>query len=238
MKYEKYTELYNKYEPWFGRPIEILTASSSLGEKEYKKFLLIDINDIEADKETSNGTISEANVVLKDLKNSQIQNIPLETFDKTVRLIDLNGASTIKLSNSNKHGQLTIQRTLEQIEFFIIQINSHFGKSSLEWMKVAENLAIRFNQKGSGQYLSSASDKLFLSKFIESQIQPVFTLSKTFFIHQSNSNLSDNIETIEIVLEELKPLNEEYEVTLVFEEKHNSIVNNKKHATQKHIEIS
>jgi len=61
---------------------------------------------------------SMTSVVIKDLVNSQIQTITLITFDKTLRLINLSAATTLKLSNANKNGHLTVDNSLGNIEFF------------------------------------------------------------------------------------------------------------------------
>ena len=46
MTHEKFMELYDKYQPWFGKPIEIFSASNRLGERHFKKFLLMDIKGV------------------------------------------------------------------------------------------------------------------------------------------------------------------------------------------------
>ena len=107
--------------------------------------------------------VSVTSVVTKDLENLQVNTIPLETFDQAVRLINLGGAPNLMLSNTNKTGHLTVDKSLGHIEFFIIQINSHFGKTPLEWSKVANNIVISFNSKQTNQNPISIPDKLFLA---------------------------------------------------------------------------
>ena len=220
MTHEKFIELYNKYQPWFGKPVEIFTASSTLGERHYKKFLLIDIKGVMTKEDGGREVVSVTSFVIKDLVNSQEHTIPLGTFDQAVRLINLGGATNLMLSNTNKTGHLTVDNSLGHIELFIIQINSHFGKTSLEWTKVASNIAISFNSKRTNHNPISIPDKLFLSSLITNQAQPVFNLSKTYPIGQPNYNSqSEYYDTIEIILEELSPITEDYEVTFVYEKK-------------------
>jgi hypothetical protein len=219
MTSQKFIELYDYYQPWFGKPVEISTASSTLGEQHYKKFLLMDITKGVISKEDGGSEdVSVTSVVTKDLENSQEYVIPLETFNQAVRLINLGGATNLMLSNTNKTRHLTVDKSLGHIEFFIIQINSHFGKTPLEWSKVADNIVISFNSKRTNHNPISIADKLFLSSLITNQTQPVLNLSKTYPIGQPNNNSqSDYNDTIEITLEELSPINEDYEVTFVYE---------------------
>jgi hypothetical protein len=220
MTHQKFIELYDYYQPWFGKPVEIFTASSTLGERHYKKYLLKDIKSVLTKEDGGSEDVSVTSVVTKDLENSQIYSIPLGTFDQGVRLINLGGATNLTLSNTNKTGHLTVDKSLGHIEFFIIQINSHFGKTPLEWSKVAENIVISFNSKQTNHNPISIPDKLFLSSLITNQTQPVFNVSKTYPIVQPNFNSqSDYYDTIEITLEELSPINEDYEVTFVYEKK-------------------
>jgi hypothetical protein len=220
MTHQKFIELYDKYQPWFGKPVEISTASSTLGEQHYKKFLLMEIKVVMTKEDGGSEDVSVTSVVTKDLETSQVNTIPLETFDQAVRLINLGGATNLMLSNTNKTGHLTVDKSLGYIEFFIIQINSHFGKTPLEWSKVADNIVISFNSKQTNHNPISIPDKLFLSSLITNQSQPVFNLSKTYPIGQPNNNSqSDYYDTIEITLEELSPINEDYEVTFVYEKK-------------------
>jgi hypothetical protein len=220
MTSQKFIELYDYYQPWFGKPVEIFTASSTLGERHYKKYLLMDIKSVITKEDGGSEDVSVTSVVTKNLEDSQLYTIPLETFDQTVRLINLGGARNLMLSNTNKTGHLNIDKSLEHIEFFIIQINSHFGKTPLEWLKVADNIVISFNSKRTNHNPISILEKLFLSSLITNQTQPVFNVSKTYPIGQSNYNSqSDYFDTIEITLEELSPINEDYEVTFVFENK-------------------
>jgi hypothetical protein len=220
MTHKKFIELYEKYQPWFGKPVEIFTTSSTLGERDHKKFLLMDIDGVMTKEDDGKEVVSVTSVVIKDLVNSQIHTIPLGTFDQTVKLINLGGAPTLKLSNTNNRGYLTIDNSLEHIELFIIQINSHFGKTPLEWTKLASNITISFNSKRTNHNPISISDKLLLSSLITNQSQPVFNLSRTYPIGQPNYNSpSEYFDTIEIILEELSSTNEYYEVTLVFEKK-------------------
>jgi hypothetical protein len=220
MTHEKFIELYDKYQPWFGKPIEIFTASSTLGERHYKKFLLMDIKGVMTKEEGGKEVVSVTSVAIKDLVNSQVHTIPLGTFDQAVRLINLGGATTLKLSNTNKTGHITVDNSLGHVEFFIIQINSHFGKTPIEWTRVAGNIAVSFNSKRTNHNPISIPDKLFLSSLITNQAQPVFNLSRTYPIGQPNYNSQgDFFDTIEITLEELSPINEDYEVTFVFDKK-------------------
>ena len=220
MTHEKFIELYNKYQPWFGKPLEVFTASSTLGERHYKKFLLMDIKGVMTKEEGGKEVVSVTSVAIKDLVNSQVHTIPLGAFDQAVRLINLGGATTLKLANTNKTGHLTVDNSLGHIEFFIIQINSHFGKTPLEWTKVAGNLAVNFNSKRTNHNPTSIPDKLFLSSLITNQTQPVFNLSRTYPIGQPNYNSqTDYFDIVEITLEELNPINEDYEVTFVFDKK-------------------
>ena len=220
MTHEKFIELYNKYQPWFGKPVEVFTASSTLGERHYKKFLLMDIKSVMTKEEGGKEVVSLTSVAIKDLVNSKVHTIPLGVFDQAVRLINLSGATTLKLANTNKTGHLTVDNSLGHIEFFIIQINSHFGKTPLEWTKVAGNLAVNFNSKRTNHKPTSIPDKLFLSSLITNQTQPVFNLSRTYPIGQPNYNSQTvYFDTVEIKLEELNPINEDYEVTFVFDKK-------------------
>ena len=220
MTHEKFIELYNKYQPWFGKPLEVFTASSTLGERHYKKFLLMDIKGVMTKEEGGKEVVSVTSVAIKDLVNSQVHTIPLGAFDQSVSLINLGGATTLKLANTNKTAHLTVDNSLGHIEFFIIQINSHFGKTPLEWTKVAGNLAVNFNSKRTNHNPTSIPDKLFLSSLITNQTQPVFNLSRTYPIGQPNYNSqTDFFDTVEIALEELNPTNEYYEVTFVFDKK-------------------
>lgn len=220
MTHEIFIELYDKYQPWFGKPVEVFTSINRLGERHYKKFLLMDIKGVMTKEEGGKEVVSVNSVAIKDLVNSQVHTIPLGAFDQSVRLINLGGATTIKLSNTNKTGHLIVDNSLGHIEFFIIQINSHFGKTPLEWTKVAGNLAVNFNSKRTNNNPTSIPDKLFLSSLITNQTQPVFNLSRTYPIGQPNYNSqADYFETVEITLEELSPINEDYEVTFVFEKK-------------------
>jgi hypothetical protein len=220
MTHQKFIELYNKYQPWFGKPVEISTASSTLGERHYKKYLLMNIEGVLTKEDGGSEDVLVTSVVTKDLETSQVYTIPLETFDQAARLINLGGSTNLKLSNTNKTGHLTVDKTFGHIEFFIIQINSHFGKTPLEWSKIANNIVISFNSKRTNHNPISIPDKLFLASLITNQTQPVFNVSKTYPIGQSNYNSqSDYFDTIEITLEELSPINEDYEVTFVFENK-------------------
>jgi len=220
MTHEKFIELYDKYQPWFGKPVEIFTASSTLGEQHYKKFLLMDIKGVITKEDDGREVVSVTSVVIKDLVNSQVHTIPLGTFDQAVRLINLGGATNLILSNTNKTGHLTVDKSLGHIEFFIIQMNSHFGMKPIDWTRVAGNIAVSFNSKRTNQNPISIPDKLFLSSLITNQAQPVFNLSRTYPIGQPNYNSQgDFFDTIEITLEELSPINEDYELTFVFEKK-------------------
>ena len=220
MTHDKFIELYDKYQPWFGKPVEIFTASSTLGEQHYKKFLLLDIKGVKTNEDGGRKVVSVTSVIIKEMVNSQVHTIPLGTFDQAVRLINLGGATNLILSNTNKKGHLTVDKSLGHIEFFIIQINSHFGKTPLEWTKVASNILISFNSKRTNHNPISIPDKLFLSSLITNQTQPVFNLSKTYPIGQPNNNSqNDYFDTIEIILKELSPINEDYEVTFVYEKK-------------------
>ncbi len=227
MTHEKFIELYDKYKPWFGKPIEIFTASNRLGERYYKKFLLMDIKGVMTKEEGGKEVESVTSAAIKDLVNSHVHIIPLGIFNQEVRLINLGGASTLKLSNTNKTGHITVENSLGHVEFFIIQINSHFGKTPIEWTRVAGNIAVSFNSKRTSHNPISIPDKLFLSSLITNQVQPVFNLSKTYPIGQLNyHSQSDFFDTIEISLEELSPINEDYEVSVVFEKNNNLLLTN------------
>ena len=221
MTQEKYIELYDKYQPWIGRPVEISLNKNGLGENLYRKFLLIDIKNEMPKEENNNDDLSGTSVSVKDLENLQIQKIPLRTFDQAVRLISLCNANTLKLSNNKKNGSIKIDSSISSVEFFIIQINSHFGKNPKEWSKLANKIALHFNSKNTNQKTSSITDKLLLSSLISNQNQPVFNLSKTYSFGQTEEkSQNDNFGTLEINIDELSPINENYEVTLVFDIKH------------------
>jgi hypothetical protein len=220
MTHEKFIELYDKYQPWIGKPVEIFTKSSTLGERHYKKFLLVEIKGVVTKEDCGKEIVLVTSVVIKDMVNSQVQTIPLDTFDQVVKIINLGGAATLKLSNIDKTGHFTVDNSLGYIEFFIIQINSHFGKTPLEWIKVASNLAVNFISKRTNHNPTFFPDKLFLSSLITNQTQPVFNLSRTYPIGQPNYNSqTEYFDTVEITLEELIPIKEDYEVTFVFEKK-------------------
>jgi hypothetical protein len=220
MTKDLFIDLHYKYQPWFGKPVEISTSNSLLNEPNYKKFLLIDINS-EFEKEVDGEEIvSLPYVVIKDLVNFQVHNISLVTFDQTVRLINLGGSKTLKLSNTNKIGNIKVDNFLEYIEFFTIQINSHFGKSSLQWKNIASKIAISFNAQRTFQSPISITDKLILSSLITNQVQPVFNLLKTYLFEQRSINSQiDDFDKIEVIIEELSPVNEDYELTFMFEKR-------------------
>lgn len=218
MTHELFIELYDKYQPWFGRPVEVFNANSKTGGRNYKKFLLMGIEGALKVEQGGKEVVSVPSVTIKDLVTSQVNTIPLAAFDQAVRLIDFGGATTLKLSKNNKTGNLTIDKSLRHIEFFIIQLNSHFGKTPLEWAKVASNLVINFNTKRTTHNPTSIPDKLFISSLITNQIQPVFNISRTYPIGElSYSSETGYFDAIEITIEELNPINEDYEVTFVFE---------------------
>jgi len=220
MTKDKFNELHYKYQPWFGRPVEIVTSNSLLNESHYKKFLLIDINGVFEKEVDGKEVVPLPYVAIKDLVNFQVHNISLETFDQTVRLINLGGSKTLKLSNTNKIGNIKVDNFLECVEFFIIQINSHFGKSALEWKNIASKIAISFNSQRTFQSPISITNKLILSSLITNQVQPVFNLSKNYPFDQPNINSQiDYFDTLEIIIEELSPINEDYELTFVYEKR-------------------
>ena len=96
----------------------------------------------------------------------------------------------------------------------------------MEWAKVASNIAVSFNSKRTHHNPISIPDKLYLATLITNQIQPVFNLSRTYPIGQPNYNSqNDFFDTIELCLKEPSPINENYEVTLVFEKKPESVAN-------------
>ncbi len=76
MTHEKYIELYDKYQHWSGKPVEIFTASSTLGERLYKKYLLMDIKCVMTKEDGGREVVSVTSVVAKDLVNSQVLKIP------------------------------------------------------------------------------------------------------------------------------------------------------------------
>ena len=213
-----FNELYDKYQPWFNRPVEVLTASSKLGERNYKKFLLMDIEGALKMEQGGQEDVSEPFVTIQDLVTLQVQTIPLQDFNQEVRFIDLSEATTLELSKSNKTGNITIDNSLCHIEFFIIQIRSHFGKKPIEWAKVASNLVLNFNLKRTKHNPTSIPDKLFISSLITNQIQPVFNISRTYPIGElSYGSETGYFDIVEITIEELNPINEDYEMTFVFE---------------------
>lgn len=220
MTHEQFIELYNKYQPWFNKPIELFTASNILGQRYYKKYLLVDIKGLMTKEEGGREVISTTSVVIQDLENFQFHTISLGAFDKGVRLINLGEATTLKLSNNNKVGHLTVENSLGFVEFFIIQINSHFGRTTADWSKIAGNLAINFISKRTSANPSSVPDKLYLASLIHNQVQPIFNLSKNYPVSQPNfSSGAEFYDTVEIVVEELNPINEDYELTFVFDKK-------------------
>ena len=140
MTYEEFNEVYETYQPWIGRPIELLTANNNIGKTDYKKFILVQIKCGVSNEDRVKNEVFEPSVIIKDMVDSQIHQIPLEDFIKCI-----------------------------------------MG---------------------------------------ERQIQPVFYASKTFPNElQNNFQESEIIDTIEIIVEELVPLRENYEITIAFEKK-------------------
>lgn len=220
MTHAQYIELYEKYQSYFNKPVEIYTASSTLGERNYKKFLLLDIKGVMTSEEGGKEIVSSASVLIKDLIDSQKYTIPLHLFDQAVRLINLSNPTILQLSNNNKTGHLIVDNSLGYIEFFTIQINSHFGKTPIEWSKVAGNLSVVFNSKRTNNNPIAIPEKLYLASLITNQYQPIFHLLRTYPIGQPNYNSeADYFDTVEVTLEELTPINEDYEVTFIYEKK-------------------
>jgi hypothetical protein len=220
MTHAQYIELYEKYQPYFNKLVEIYTASSTLGQRSYKKFLLIDIKGLMTREEGGRDIVSTTSVIVKDLEYSQQHAIPLQLFDQAVRLINLSNPTILQLSNNNKTGHLLVDSSLGYIEFFIIQINSHFGKTPVEWSKVAGNLSVVFNSKRTNNNPVIITDKLYLASLITNQYQPVFHLLRTYPLGQPNFNSeTDYFDTVEVTLDELSPINEDYEVTFIYEKK-------------------
>lgn len=123
----------------------------------------------------------------------------------------------IRLSNNHKVSNVILGNSLEFIEVFIIQLNSHFGKPIEEWVKIAANVYIEFNLKRTNQNPSTITDRIYLSALISNQIQPVFTLSRSY--PKQSINYGSNVsfyDTIEVMVGELNPLHEDYQVTIVY----------------------
>lgn len=97
MTHELFIELYDKYQPWFGRPVEVFNANSKTGGRNYKKFLLMGIEGALKVEQGGKEVVSVPSVTIKDLVTSQVNTIPLAAFDQAVRLIDFGGATTLKL---------------------------------------------------------------------------------------------------------------------------------------------
>ena len=220
MTYEEFNEVYETYQPWIGRPIELLTANNNIGKTDYKKFILVQIKCGVSNEDRVKNEVFEPSVIIKDMVDSQIHQIPLEDFIKSVKLFFLGGVTTLNLSNLKKTAEITLDNSHRQVEFFIIQIHSHFGRPPIEWSKIASNISISFNLKKINSKSTTITNKLFLSTLITDQIQPVFYASKTFPNElQNNFQESEIIDTIEIIVEELVPLRENYEITIAFEKK-------------------
>jgi hypothetical protein len=125
--------------------------------------------------------------------------MPLEKFDQEVRLLDLGSTSNIKLSKNNKIDAFKIENSVDHLEFYIIQINSHFGKTQQDWRKVTDNIVINFITQRTSQDPTSITDKVLLSSLVTNQIQPVFYLSKTYPAgHPNNDTQTDFCNTVEI----------------------------------------
>lgn len=216
MTTEKYNEIYNKYKGWIGLPVELFMYSTLLGKRTYKKFLLKDISCFAMEEENEKESITTS-VIVQDLETNRDHQINLSEFDKIVRLIQLGTAPTVKITNNEKSANIIVDNSLEYIEVFIIQINSHFGKKVEDWIKVAGNLYIDFNSKRTNQNPSVIPDRIYLSSLISNQVQPVFNISKKYPIGNPNTTSSINFyDTIEIVAAELSQINEDYEITIVY----------------------
>lgn len=216
MTTEKYTELYNKYQVWHGRPIELAMDSASLGNQTHKKFLLKDISGV-VQKEADGIESVTTSVILQDLETGKDLETNLVEFDETVRFIQLSAAHTVKLSNQEKSVNIRFGNNLEYFEVFIIQLNSHFGEKAEEWMKIVKNLYLDFNSTATNQNPPQLTDRIHLSSFTSNQIQPVFYLSKKYpAVNPNESNSTSFYDTLEIVVGELSPINEDYEITIVY----------------------
>jgi hypothetical protein len=216
MTTEKYTELYNKYEVWRGRPIELAMDLASLGNQTNKKFLLKEISRVVEKEHVGKESVTTF-VILQDLETGEYLETNLAEFDKTVRLIQLSSAHTVKLSNQEKSVNIRFGNNLEYVEVFIIQLNSHFGEKAEEWMKIVKNLYLDFNSTGTNQNPPQLTDRIHLSSFTSNQIQPVFYLSKKYpAVNPNESNSTSFYDALEIVVGELSPINEDYEITIVY----------------------
>lgn len=129
----------------------------------------------------------------------------------------LGHAQYLKLSKSNKTKNIVISNPLESIEVFVIQINSHFGKKIEEWKKVADNLYIDFYSKRTNPNSSILPDRIFLSFLSSNQVQPVFNLFRRYPIGNSISSGTNLYDTIEIVVGELTPIADDYEITIIYD---------------------
>jgi hypothetical protein len=127
-----------------------------------KKHLLLDIKCIVTKENNGKDVISNTAVLLKDLANSQDHIMPLEKFDQEVRLLDLGSTSNIKLSKNNKIDAIKIENSVDHLEFYIIQINSHFGKTQQDWRKVTDNIVINFITQRTSQDPTSITDNVML----------------------------------------------------------------------------
>jgi hypothetical protein len=216
MTTEKYNELHDKYKPWIGRPVELLRASRDLEARTYKKVLLKDIalQGIEAEGGEESVTSS---VLIQDLEDSHKDQMNLSDFDEAVRLIQLGNAPFVKLSKGTKTINIELANSSEQIEVFIIQLNSHFGLNAEDWSKVAENIYIDFHSKATNDQSSALLERVYLSTLISNQTQPVFNISKKYCIEtQSKTGGLAFYNMIQCSVGEVTPMEEGYEITVVY----------------------
>lgn len=216
MTTEKYTELYNKYQVWQGRPVELTMDPTSLEIQTYKKFILKYISGVVMKEDDGKESVTTS-VILQELETGKDLETNLSEFDKIVRLIQLSAAHTVKLSNQEKSVNIRVSNNLEYVEVFIIQLNSHFGEKAEEWMKIVKNLYLDFNSTGTNQNPHQLTDRIYLSSFTSNQIQPVFYLSKKYpAVNPNVSGSGSFYDALEIVVGELSPINEDYEITIVY----------------------
>lgn len=216
MTTEKFTELYDKYQVWQGRPVELTMDPTSLEIQTYKKFILKYISGVVMKEDDGKESVTTS-VILQELETGKDLETNLSEFDKIVRLIQLSAAHTVKLSNQEKSVNIRVSNNLEYVEVFIIQLNSHFGKKAEDWTKIVKNLYLDFNSTGTNQNPPQLTDRIHLSSFISNQIQPVFYLSKKHPTVNPNVSSSGSFyDALEIVVGELSPINEDYEITIVY----------------------
>lgn len=216
MTTEKCKELHNKYKPWIGRPVELLRASRDLEARTYKKVLLKDISLQGMKAEGGEKTVTSS-VLIQDLEDSHEHQLNLSDFDEAVRLIQLRNTPFVKLSKGKKIQNIELANSSEQIEVFIIQLNSHFGLNAEEWSKVAENIYIDFHSKATNDQSSALLERVYLSSLISNQTQPVFNISNKYCVEsQSKTSGSDFCTMIECSVGEVTPIEDDYEITVVY----------------------